>query len=317
MKRLAILTVVLTLLLFTLPATQAASISDIQFFPSDYVWNVPIDTMPVHPMSDTYIAHSYPNSYMYIIAGSPINIVDSNTPKQFLTSMAFGEDLAYPIPNDAEIYQGYGESSMFIVDQDSNYLYEFYCPVQAADGSWSARGAFGFDLSDYSLKPENRVTISISGTPQTQSYIKYEEVASGSINHATNLFLYTSGKSHIWPARMDGLQNSDSYPPLGQRFRLKASFDTSGYSPHAKTILNAWKKYGLILTDNSGSKEAWQVSADGDPRWDTEGSDINYATFGNLQGSDFEAVDESSLMINKDSGQARRTPSIIPTQTPA
>jgi hypothetical protein len=105
---------------------------------------------------------------------------------------------------------------------------------------------------------------------------------------------------------------------MGQRFRLKASVDISGYSPQEQVILKAMKKYGMILADNSGNKNIWSLSAVQDSRWDLDSS-----TFTGIHGSDFEAVDESSLMIDKDSGKARvipdvsSTPAMVKTPVPA
>jgi hypothetical protein len=72
------------------------------------------------------------------------------------------------------------------------------------------------------------------------------------------------------------------------------------------------KKYGMILADNSGNKNIWSLSAVQDSRWD-----LDSRTFTGIHGSDFEAVDESSLMIDKDSGKAQVTPEVSSTLTPA
>ena len=84
---------------------------------------------------------------------------------------------------------------------------------------------------------------------------------------------------------------------MGQRFRLKASFviDDS-FSPHAQVILRALKKYGMILADNGS---AWYLSGAPDERWD---NDVLHE-LDVVVGSDFEAVDVSSLMVNPNSGQ--------------
>jgi hypothetical protein len=84
---------------------------------------------------------------------------------------------------------------------------------------------------------------------------------------------------------------------MGQRFRLGASFDISGFAPEIQVILTAFKQYGVILADNGSS---WYVSGAPDPRWDND-------VLGELKtipGSAFEAVDVSSLQVNPDSGQA-------------
>ena len=49
---------------------------------------------------------------------------------------------------------------------------------------------------------------------------------------------------------------------MGARFRMKASFDASGYGPHARTVIAAMKTYGLVLADN-GSPFAGLRAADG------------------------------------------------------
>jgi hypothetical protein len=85
---------------------------------------------------------------------------------------------------------------------------------------------------------------------------------------------------------------------MGQRFRLKASYDTSGFAPEVQVILAALKKYGMILADNGS---AWYISGVPDERWDND--DLHQLT--QIPGSAFEAVDESSLMIDPDSGRAR------------
>jgi hypothetical protein len=53
----------------------------------------------------------------------------------------------------------------------------------------------------------------------------------------------------------------------------------------------------MILADNGSS---WFICGAPDERWDNE----MLHELDNVYGSDFEAVDESSLMIDPDSGQA-------------
>ncbi len=85
---------------------------------------------------------------------------------------------------------------------------------------------------------------------------------------------------------------------MGQRFRLKASFDISSFSPVNQVILTALKRYGMFLADNGS---AWFLSGVPDARWSND--DLHLLQTG-VHGSDFEAVDESGLMIDPNSGQA-------------
>ena len=319
MKRVTIILLILTIFLSTVAVVQATdSLSGIQIYPKDHIWNVPVDTFPVDPMSDTYINSSRPSYFMYIGNIFPINVVDSTQAKQKLTSFEypeFSDDIPYPIPDNPEIEDSGGDHHLLIYDRDTNTEYELYQPVRAENGTWSAYDAMKFNLSDYSLRKEPYPTTDAAGLAILPGLIRYEEVEAGEINHAMRVAMYTSGNNHVWPARANGNENDPSYPPFGQRFRLKASFDTSGYSPHAKTILEAWKKYGFMLADNSQDPRAWIISADTDPRWEDEYP--LYNEMSTVHGSDFEAVDVSSLMININSGQARITPIVTPTPTAA
>ena len=85
---------------------------------------------------------------------------------------------------------------------------------------------------------------------------------------------------------------------MGQRFRLKADFDISGFSPQVQVILQAMKTYGLILADNGSD---WFISGAPDERWDNS----TLHELDRVYGTDFEAVDASSLMLDPDSGQVR------------
>ena len=86
---------------------------------------------------------------------------------------------------------------------------------------------------------------------------------------------------------------------MGQRFRLKAAFDTSGYSPDNQVILNAMKNYGLMLADNGS---AWFISGAPDQRWDND----QLREIKSIPGSAFEAIDVSEMMLDPGSGTAQQ-----------
>jgi hypothetical protein len=70
---------------------------------------------------------------------------------------------------------------------------------------------------------------------------------------------------------------------MGLRLRLKASYDISGYTGQARVILEALKRYGMIVADNGSS---WFISGATDPRWD----DNDLDQLKQVPGSAFEAV---------------------------
>jgi hypothetical protein len=75
---------------------------------------------------------------------------------------------------------------------------------------------------------------------------------------------------------------------MGTRVRLKSSVDISRFGPQARILLEALKRYGMILADNGSP---WYVTGAPDPRWD----DDELHALHQLSGSDFEVVDTSSL----------------------
>jgi hypothetical protein len=57
--------------------------------------------------------------------------------------------------------------------------------------------------------------------------------------------------------------DSPELPRMGERLRLRAAFDLSGFSPAAGVILAALKKHGMLVADNG---LAWSISIATDPR---------------------------------------------------
>lgn len=88
---------------------------------------------------------------------------------------------------------------------------------------------------------------------------------------------------------------------MGARFRLKAGYDISTYGTEAQVVLTAFKHYGLIVADNGSD---WFFQGTEDPSWDgTLISDLK-----KIPVSQFEAVDESALMIDPNSALAGTVP---------
>ena len=74
--------------------------------------------------------------------------------------------------------------------------------------------------------------------------------------------------TYIWPARHKASSLTGAqYPPMGERFRLKASFDISGFSPANRVILQALKTYGMFLADNGSN---WFLSGATYTKWDDD-----------------------------------------------
>jgi len=304
---------ILLILILAFPQAQAMAISGVQIFPQDHVWNVPINTLPVDARSADYVSsigttsHLHPDFGAGTWEGAPIgipyNIVNNSVSKKTVTFDYDDESDPgpYPVPANPLIEGGAdsdGDRHILMLHTDEKKLYELYYAWPAGDGTWTAGSGAIYDLKKYDLRPAGWTSADAAGLAMLPGLVRYDEVAAGEITHAIRFTAQKTRKAYIWPARHYASSITDlRYPPMGQRFRLKASFDTSGYGPQSQVVLDALKKYGMILSDNGGN---WFISGVPDERWDND--DIN--DLKQLKGSDFEAVDESSLMINPDSGKA-------------
>jgi chitodextrinase len=223
----------------------------------------------------------------------------------------------YPIPPNPLIEGGPdsdGDRHVLVLDEDNCTLYETFYALPQPDGSWQAGSGAVFDLRSNDLRERDWTSADAAGLPILAGLVRYDEVAAGEIRHAIRFTAPQTRKEYIWPARHYASSlTGTNYPPMGQRFRLKASFDISQFSPQVQVILQALKKYGMILADNGSS---WFISGAPDSQWN---DDMLVNELKLVKGSDFEAVDESSLMVDPDSGQVNSTPSesdTLPPSTP-
>jgi len=293
---------------------ESPEVAGCPVFPADNIWNAPVDTLPLDPNSDAYVATIGANAYLHPDFGSgtwegePIGIPYVDVPgTQPLVDVSFeyadeSDPGPYPIPPDPPIEGGPdsdGDRHILIVDRDNCILYELFYAWPQPDGSWQAGSGAIFDLNSHALRPASWTSADAAGLPILAGLVRYDEVASGEIRHAIRVTAPHTRRAYIWPARhyassLTGAQ----YPPMGQRFRLKADFDISGFSPEVQVILQALKTYGMMLADNGSS---WFISGVPDERWN---NDVLVPELHQVKGSNFEAVDVSSLMVDPDSGQA-------------
>jgi hypothetical protein len=284
-------------------------------FPADNVWNTPVDTLPVHANSDAYVATIGADGQVHADFGSgtwdggPIGIpyadVPGSQPKVAITFEYDDESDPgpYPIPPDAPIEGGPdsdGDRHVLVLDRDNCVLYETFYAFPQPGGSWDAGSGAIFDLSSHALRPAGWTSADAAGLPILPGLVRYEEVAAGEIRHALRFTAPQTRRAYVWPARHYASNlTGEQYPPMGQRFRLRADLNVSGFSAEVQVILRALKTYGMILADNGSS---WFISGVPDERWD---NDVLHELH-DVKGSDFEAVNTSSLMVDPDSGQVHR-----------
>ena len=300
---------IIPVLSFATPVIQGC-----QVLPANNIWNTPVGRLPVDPHSSAYISTIGTNSVVHPDFGSgtwnggpigiPFNVVPGDQPRVPVIFEYNDESDPgpYPIPPNPLIEggdQSGGDRHILVLDKDNCILYETFSAYPDGSGGWDAGSGAVFDLSQNDLRPLTWTSADAAGLPILPGLVRYDEVASGEITHAIRFTAPDTRRAFVWPARHYASSLTElRYPPMGQRFRLKAGFDESGFSPDVQVILRAMKRYGLILADNGSS---WYISGVPDERWD---NDMLVSEFRQITGSDFEAVDISSLMVDENSGEA-------------
>lgn len=295
---------------------RVPAIAGCPVFPYDNVWNAPVDHLPVHARSTQYINNIGASSTFHADFGSgewegaPIGIpfvtVPASQPLVKINYIWYGDESdkgPFPIPTNAPIEGGPtsdGDRHVLVIENGSCTLYELYHAYPQPDGSWNAGSGAKYNLMvNGPLRPAGWTSADAAGLPILPGLARYEEVQAGEIRHALRFTAPRTQDAYVWPARHQAGSNGVTFPPMGQRFRLKASFNINNAPTQVRVLLRAMQKYGIILADNGSS---WYITGAPNPGWD---NDQLHWLDSNLHGSDFEAVDASSLMIDPDSGQAK------------
>ena len=282
--------------------------------PSDNVWNTRIDSLPVAANSDTLVSTIGTSNPLHPDYGAGggffYNLVPGSQPKVPVTMRYISNPGPYPIPANVAI-ENASDGHSIIVDTTNCILYELFDLVKQSDGSWLAGSGAIFPLTSNQLIPNGYTSADAAGLPILPGLVRYDEVIAGHIDHAIRFTAPQTRNTWMWPARHEASALTGAqYPQFGQRFRLKADFDISSFPAHVQVILQAMKTYGIMLADNGAS---WHIAGVGDTRWNDD--EMHQMT--RVVGADFEAVDESSLMVDPNSGQAHAPSGSAPPPPPA
>jgi hypothetical protein len=276
------------------PSAGVPQIGGCNVFPANNPWNTDISQYPLHPNSQNFINNIlagsgtdklHPDFGSNPSYGIPFIVVPQNEPLVPINFTDYGDESdpgPYPIPLNAP-NEGGGDRHVIAVQQGTCKLYElFNAWPQAAH--WDASSGAIWDLSSNALRPFGWTSADAAGLPILPGLVRYDEVQAGVIRHALRFTVQSTQRAYILPATHWASSSTDpNRPPMGLRLRLKASYDISGYTGDARVILEALKKYGMIVADNGSN---WYISGARDPRW----NDTNLNQLKNVPGSAFEAV---------------------------
>jgi hypothetical protein len=285
-----------------------ASLNGRRPFPSDNPWNQDVAGEPVDPNSAALIAACGADRGLHPDFGTVWNGAPNGIPyvvvagSQARVPVTFEYDDEsdpgpYPVPADAPIEggpNGTGDRHVLVVDRDNWKLYELY-DARPVDGgrSWTAGSGAIFDLNSNALRPAGWTSADAAGLPIFPGLVRYDEVVEQKeIRHALRFTCPVTRRAYVSPARHFASSRTDAnLPPMGMRVRLRADFDVAGYPANVQVILNAMKKYGMLLADNGSG---WYVSGAPDPRWNDE----ELASLRNVRGRDFQVVRMGTIVTN-------------------
>jgi hypothetical protein len=310
-----------------------ASLNGFVPFPADNAWNTNIASAPLDPNSATITSasgfaglHLHPDfgsesgfGFPYVVVDSsvtssvPINVIDYASESDVVVAPY---PITAPIEGNPADCLGWpdtyiGDAHVLLLDRAKCWLYETY-NTHRCNGLWNASSETIWDMSNNESRPWGWTSADAAGLPIFPGLVRYDEVASGAINHAIRFTMAqtkdnANGGYFVTPATHASGNIWGSNNVMGMRIRLKDGFDISGFSKTNQVILTAMKQYGMIVADNGGY---FYIEGATDPRWNDD--DLN--NLKSVASSNFEVVQAAPEYPGMDSVSAYTDyPGVPPT----
>jgi hypothetical protein len=287
-----------------------------QVFPPDNPWNQDVSKMPVHADSPRIIASIGAEKSLGFNLDMGFILVppdQKRVPVKIVDYPSESDPGPYPVPDNAPIENwplavnedkgaltkpgqtledlqrnGTGDRHIIVVDPVNGKLYEFW-QSKKTDAGWQASNEATFDLKTGALRPERWTSSDAAGLPIFPAVVRYDECERGKVEHAMRFTVRRTRRGYVLPATHWASPSFDrSFPRMGERLRLKAGFDTSGFPKHARAVLEGLKTYGMLVADNGSD---WLMSISPDRRLQ------GLETLKRVMGSDFEVVETGARFV--------------------
>jgi serine/threonine-protein kinase len=280
-------------------------------FPPQSIWTQDISQAPLDPQSSQIIswlagAGGWGYGRMQVDMSLRVLQADASTPLvPFQKAPGFyaaDSDVVSTIPLPAnggmEGQPGYqcsdGDCHLIVVDRGHGKLYEAY-QANYAENVLSSIFVAVWDLNRVyppSGRGDQCTSGDAAGFPIAPLLFNADEMASGNINHAIRFILPNDrirAKVFVHPATHAGNPLGPvTAPPMGARFRLKASYDLSRLTPAAQVVARAMQKYGMFLSDGGGI--ALTAQSDADTKAKYADMDFGSHDLQDLKVTDFEVL---------------------------
>ncbi len=243
--------------------------------------------------------------------GIPWQITPQNTRFTHIHFLYADESDRRPYPFSAQTPIEGGASSSgdrhaLMVDPKTCVLYELYDARYKPGGKSTAGSGAIWNLRSNHLRPAGWTSADAAGLPILPGLADYvTRSRSGHIDHAIR-FTADTTSTHLRPfgrraMRAGSAGTTSRTRRMGARFRLRAGFKlpASQCAWACQVVIQAMKTYGLIHADNGSN---WFFGGTTDKRWTYTMVDQLKA----IPAREFQAVDESCLMISANTGQARQ-----------
>ncbi len=264
-----------------------------------------------------------------------VNSVRDHVPFVSISYNKYGGDPGpMPIPADARYHVKdpsklvLDDNHLVLVDEGGCKLYELWSVAGPnPDGSWTVGSGAIFDLTSNALRPDRSPSSAASGLPVYAGIARADEMRAGAIRHALSIPVTLTQEGFIRPATQ--WQSDETYRtklplacgqpsfgfpqlcsqvlggtfvyedahniPMGLRLRLKPSFDLAPYHGQARVLLEAARRYGLLVSDGSGTSGLLRGEKVADPAvWDWDPT--LPATLATVPATAFEVVETGPVL---------------------
>ena len=306
-------------ILFDTPEADAI-VEKLRIFPENDLWNTPVDDWPLHPNSDNMLKSIGLDKPLRTNRDMNFVLVPPNQKKVPVKILLYPDESdhgPFPVPDNTPIegwpacftegknkklssqeipkkfadYQANVEKTdadrhAIVIDPVNMMEYDFWQMTKTPNG-WTCSCAAVFNLRKGHDRPMGWTSSDAAGLPLFPAIPRYDEFKNGEIKHALRFTVRKTRKSYVAPATHHaGHSTDENLPRMGERFRLKSDFDIGGFSREGRILLEALKKYGMIVADN-GIEMGMSISPD-------ERIPIMHSEMRRVKTADFEIVQAPS-----------------------
>ena len=288
-----------------------AIVSKLQIMPKDNPWNADVSNWPVHKNSAAIVASVGGEKPLRYNPDMAYVLVPPGQPRLDLSVVDYPDESdkgPFPLPTNVPI-EGWpahykrddglksqsledvqrdkaglgGDRHAIVVDPQAMMLYEFY-QLKKTDKGWQCACEATFDLKSNKLRPDGWTSSDAAGLPIFPAIVRHDELQAGMVNHAMRVTVRNTRRAYVSPATHFASKKTDpNLPRMGERFRLKADYDISKFSPPVQAILKGLKKHGMLVADNGIE---WAISCAPDERIPVLHDELR-----RIKGSAFEVVE--------------------------